>query len=556
MRRSHRTTSSSMLRFARPPAEALRSVKGPPGLVMPHGGRCKTPRSPWSARLIPEHWREQPISLGRVMAPLDELASVRRWIAWRIEDRNGKATKVPYAPQGGKAKVNVPRTWDVRAAAEARAKEIVNGSGGGIGIQLGDLQNDTFLVGIDLDSCLAGEGDLAHWAARILDALPTYAEKSPSGRGIKVLFYVASEAVRPFLDRIGVQPGHWGCRRGVAGKDARDHGPAVEVYVNRRYFAVTGDRWLESPDHVATLDGAQLDRLAELILPLKSPGSSNKDAADTSRSACAFRIGLAMRGAGKSFDEFCEAVRTSAKTASWYADKGVAGDSRELHRIWDKAAANGERGLDLVRASDIVAQPVRWLWPGRIARGKVTMLAGDPGVGKSQLALAIAAIVTTAGEFPVDGARADGGSVIIFSAEDAADDTIRPRPEAVGADLERCHILRESGGGFSLADGYRGSRPPLPRSRMSRSSSSTRSPPISARSTRTTMLKYAGCWGRSASWRRGATPPCSRSRICPSPARARRYRASRDQLVSSLRHARRIWSPAIPTMMNGDCCCR
>jgi putative DNA primase/helicase len=386
------------------------------------------------------------------MSGLNAFADKPRWIAWRNETRNGRTTKVPHAPQGGKARADDPSTWGTRATAEARAAKIVNGAGGGIGIQLGDLDDGNFLAGIDLDSCIVDDGTIAPWAADLLSAVPTYAEKSPSGRGIKLFLYIASEAARPFLDRLGIKPDSWGCRRAALGEDARNHGPAVELYLARRYFAFTDDKWPDAPDDLATLDGAQLAQLAALIPPAKASRSGNRGGADASRSARAFRIGLAMHGAGKSFEEFCEAVRIDPVTVDWYDDKGVVGDGRELGRIWEKAARHGERGLDLVRASDVVAQPVRWVWPGRIARGKVTMLAGDPGVGKSQLALAIAAIVTIGGEWPVDGARADRGSVIIFSAEDAADDTIRPRLEAVGADLERCHILRESGGGFSLAD--------------------------------------------------------------------------------------------------------
>jgi predicted ATP-dependent serine protease len=87
---------------------------------------------------------------------------------------------------------------------------------------------------------------------------------------------------------------------------------------------------------------------------------------------------------------FVEAIKADRKTAAWYVEKGFRYDDRELRRIWQKAANNGKRALELVRASEVVAQPVRWLWPGRIALGKVTMLAGDPGVSKSQLTLAIA----------------------------------------------------------------------------------------------------------------------------------------------------------------------
>ena len=68
------------------------------------------------------------------------------------------------------------------------------------------------------------------WARAILDVAPSYAEVSPSGRGLKLFFYVASEDVRRFLDRIGAQPHQWGVRRDVPGEDSGNHGPAIEVY--------------------------------------------------------------------------------------------------------------------------------------------------------------------------------------------------------------------------------------------------------------------------------------------------------------------------------------
>jgi putative DNA primase/helicase len=93
------------------------------------------------------------------------------------------------------------------------------------------------------------------------------------------------------------------------------------------------------------------------------------------------------------------------------------------------------------RMSDIQAKPIRWLWPGRIARGKVAMLAGHPGLGKSQLTSSLAAIVTAGGTWPVDRTPCEQGNVVFFSAEDDAEDTIRPRLEAAGADLDRVFIL-------------------------------------------------------------------------------------------------------------------
>jgi putative DNA primase/helicase len=199
------------------------------------------------------------------MAALDCLAHEARWVAWRNELRGGKLTKVPYAPGGEKAKADDPSTWCTRVKAEAVAARLMNGKGGGVGIELGDLGGDTCLGGIDLDSCLGPDEKLAAWTEAILRAAPTYAELSPSGRGLKLFFYLTSEDVRPFLNKIGVDPEHWGTRRGVPGEDARDHGPAIEVYLSGRYFAVTGDRWPTAPDSIALLDRVALEHLASLI---------------------------------------------------------------------------------------------------------------------------------------------------------------------------------------------------------------------------------------------------------------------------------------------------
>jgi hypothetical protein len=92
-------------------------------------------------------------------------------------------------------------------------------------------------------------------------------------------------------------------------------------------------------------------------------------------------------------------------------------------------------------AADIVPEKIDWLWPGRIARGKYTCIAGEPGTGKSQLAIAVIAAVTTGGEWPCVEGRAPLGNAIILSAEDGAGDTIIPRLMVAGADLNRVHVV-------------------------------------------------------------------------------------------------------------------
>lgn len=88
-------------------------------------------------------------------------------------------------------------------------------------------------------------------------------------------------------------------------------------------------------------------------------------------------------------------------------------------------------------ASSCEPRPIRWLEADRIALGKLTLLAGDPGLGKSYLTLDLAARVSR-GDISVGGVP---GEVLILSAEDDPEDTIRPRLEAMGADLSRTIIV-------------------------------------------------------------------------------------------------------------------
>jgi KaiC/GvpD/RAD55 family RecA-like ATPase len=88
--------------------------------------------------------------------------------------------------------------------------------------------------------------------------------------------------------------------------------------------------------------------------------------------------------------------------------------------------------------AEITAEPVRWLWDGRIPRGKLTVLDGEPGIGKSTLALDLAAKVSRGAAMPLSRSAPNApGNVIIFSGDDDLADTVRPRLEAAGADLTR-----------------------------------------------------------------------------------------------------------------------
>ncbi|WP_236748777.1 AAA family ATPase [Acidovorax carolinensis] len=97
-------------------------------------------------------------------------------------------------------------------------------------------------------------------------------------------------------------------------------------------------------------------------------------------------------------------------------------------------------GVVLKCAADLTPSPVRWLWQYWLALGKLHILAGAPGQGKTTLALAMAATVTMGGRWP-DGSIATAGNVLIWSGEDDPADTLLPRLLAAGADRAKCFFI-------------------------------------------------------------------------------------------------------------------
>ena len=86
--------------------------------------------------------------------------------------------------------------------------------------------------------------------------------------------------------------------------------------------------------------------------------------------------------------------------------------------------------------SDVETHQIEWLWHRRIPLGKITILDGDPGIGKSLIAINIAACVSAGHPMP-DGTPGIQGGVILIAPEDSAADTIKPRLEAIGGDPEQ-----------------------------------------------------------------------------------------------------------------------
>ena len=126
--------------------------------------------------------------------------------------------------------------------------------------------------------------------------------------------------------------------------------------------------------------------------------------------------------------------------------KGISRE--EIESAIDEAIEVATKPSQGRYASEIEAESIEWLWQGRIAARKLTVIDGDPGTGKSTLTIDIAAKVSTGTPFP-DGESCSLGTAILVTAEDGPADTIKPRLEVAGADLSRVVVLSPSlaGGG-------------------------------------------------------------------------------------------------------------
>jgi putative DNA primase/helicase len=97
--------------------------------------------------------------------------------------------------------------------------------------------------------------------------------------------------------------------------------------------------------------------------------------------------------------------------------------------------------LNVLDASEIKVKKIDWVWPYRLAAGEMSLLAGEGGLGKSQILLWIAAAISRAWEWPDGSGAAPLGRVLLVTAEDSPETTIKPRLMALGADLTRIKII-------------------------------------------------------------------------------------------------------------------
>jgi putative DNA primase/helicase len=179
---------------------------------------------------------------------------------------------------------------------------------------------------------------------------------------------------------------------------------------------------------------AALVILADLV---KTTGEPDPHAIKAAQS-CGGKLAIPDFGPGRDPDmtDFNDlAVRDGAETVAQAIAGAIEPCGTESPEVYT-------RDVGLIRASDVTPEPITWLWEGWLAAGKVHILGGAPGTGKTTISMALAATVTTGGRWP-DGSRSIVGNVVIWSGEDDPTDTLVPRLALSGADLSRVYFIAD-----------------------------------------------------------------------------------------------------------------
>lgn len=230
---------------------------------------------------------------GKISGIPRNMKTVKQWVVWKLEERGGKPTKVPYnSISGERAKSNDPSTWNtLEAAMKANSASKYSG--------IGFMFANGF-AGVDLDECRNSEtGDIDAWALEIVGKLTSYTEVSPSGCGLHIFIK-------------GKLPGD-GLKRNL-------NGHKIEIYDNGRFFTFTGSHLKGTPKELFVRQ-----ELIESLYQSVIEAASRKNKAATSP---AFKESHTILSDSEIMDRALNARNGDKFERLWFGNKsGYASDS-------------------------------------------------------------------------------------------------------------------------------------------------------------------------------------------------------------------------------------
>lgn len=386
-----------------------------------------------------------------------ELKVLPQWVGWDSNKRPiNPATRWP-------ASVSNSTTWASyeQALSCVHPKSLCRG--------IGFVLNGTPYVGIDLDKCRDVEtGTITQWANKIIDQLDSYAEISPSGSGIHIF-------VRGKLS--------------CDGRIYKRRGIKIEMYQKGRYLTVTGNV-LPGHDSIAERDLRDFERhypgkpmpddkglviepgevvpdsdlpphVVELLHSVSVTGEmrDGKEVDATDDDFHKMCLLLERRPHG---GQLCPEDALATFKAHPCGENAVARHSHKwvhntLIRAMTKVKENDCFEIEIVGGlteddddeilvewtDEIGPKKTRWVWSPYIPAGRITILAGDPGLCKSQISIDLVSRVSRGLSMPDGTAATVSGRCIIATAEDSTAETVVPRIIASGGNREEIGVVRK-----------------------------------------------------------------------------------------------------------------
>lgn len=368
-----------------------------------------------------------------------DLKGFPNWVVWKYTFKNGEPDKPPFnAKTHSHAKSNDPATWVSFDDAFRVADPVFGSDYDGIGF---NVKGSPF-VGLDFDGVIQ-DGKPEPFVLEILKHLGNpYAQITPSGTGLRAFVRTARlpEGGRKF-----------------GGKNVTGRKYGAEIYIGSekgRYLTVTGNKLcghgIPAIDDISLAYFMVSQILNEKLKTLwmgdfsSYPSQSEADLAllsmilrkvdgDTEKAVAYFgasKLGERPKWSRPDYrqDTLKKAISGKKQPASDDSDADI---SSEI-----------ESSLVTINLTEVQAKPIEWLWKGRIPKGKLVLFSGEPSCGKTTVACDFIAHYTTGRDFFDSPNTATPGRVLLLSAEDSLDDTLKPRLEAAQADLTRVDAVQ------------------------------------------------------------------------------------------------------------------